>query len=69
MELHYWYEKRVCAKKRKGVSIIKEREGRDVQVYIGTIKKRVHKTFKVASNNINVFYEKEEWKEAYGTKL
>ena len=33
---------KVCAEKRKGVSIVKRRERRDAQVYRRMIKERVH---------------------------
>ena len=33
MEPHNKDERRICAKKGKGVSIVKRKEGRDMQVY------------------------------------
>ena len=33
MELHYRYERRICAKKREGVSIVKRRKGGSLWVY------------------------------------
>ena len=42
MESCYWYEESVCAKKGKGVFIIKRGERGDVQVHSGTIEERVY---------------------------
>ena len=42
IRLCYWYEESVCAKKEKGVFIVKEGKRRDAWVYIRTIEKRVY---------------------------
>jgi len=52
---------RVCAKKRKSVSIVKGRKREGVQVHTRIIEERVHQTLKVASNNTSVFHRKEGW--------
>jgi len=35
-------KRRVCAKKEKGVSIVKGREGKDIQVHQRKIKKKIY---------------------------
>ena len=54
-------ERRICAKKEEGVSVVEGRDKRDMWVHQRTIKKRVYQTPKVTSNSICVFYKKEGW--------
>ena len=42
MESYYWYKERVCTKEGEGISIVKEEERKDVQVYFWTIEERVY---------------------------
>ena len=46
-------------KEGEGVSVIKRREERNIQVHIRTIEKRVHQTLEVISNSTSVFCRKE----------
>jgi len=42
MELCNWDQERICTKKGESVSVVEEREERDMWVYSRTIKKRVY---------------------------
>ena len=37
-----WYEGEICTKKRKSVSVVKRREGRDVWAHFRTIEEKVY---------------------------
>jgi len=60
VESHNRSERKICAKKGEGVSVVKRKE-RGVWVYQQTIEKRVYQTFKVILNSTGVFCRKEEW--------
>ena len=55
--------------RKEKVYLLSREKKRSMQVYIGTIKERVHQTFKVTSNSTSVLCRKEEWKETYGIRL
>jgi len=42
MELCNWDQERICTKKGESVSVVEEREERDMWVYSRAIKKRVY---------------------------
>ena len=46
----------VCAKKGKGVFIVKRREKRDIGICEGPTKKRVYPTFQVTPNFASTFH-------------
>ena len=52
-------KRRVCAKKREGISVIKERKRRSVQVHWRIFEKEIYQTLKIASNSTSVFYKEE----------
>ena len=53
------HEDRICAEGGKGISFVKRREKRGVQVYIWTIEKKVYQTIEIASNGTGVFCRQE----------
>ena len=55
------YEGEICAKERKGVSVVKRRERGGVRVHSRIIEERVHQTLKVISNGTSVFCREEGW--------
>ena len=69
MGLYDRYKGGVYAEEKKGISIVEEREGRDIQVHIWTTKERVHQTLKIASNGTSVLCGKEGWEEEDGLGL
>ena len=48
-------KKEVYTKEEKGISVVKEREGRGAQVYGRTIEEMIYQTLKVTSNGTCVF--------------
>ena len=65
----YQYKGGLYAKEREGVSIVKERKGRDVQVYFGTTEKKVYQILKVVSNGTSVLCRKEGQEETNSSEL
>ena len=53
------YKRRVCAEEGKGLSFVKRREERGMQVYRETVEKEVYQTLEVTSNSTSVFCRKE----------
>jgi len=62
-------EERICAKKRKGVPIVKRRERGSMRVHIRIIEEGVYQTLKVVSNGTSVLCEKEGWNKENSTGL
>jgi len=53
------YKGRVCTEEGKGLSFVKRREERGMQVYRETVEKEVYQTLEVTSNGTSVFCRKE----------
>jgi len=53
----------------EGISIVKIRERRGIQVHIETTKKGIYQTLEATSNNTSIFCKKEGWEEKNGTRL
>jgi len=62
-------ERRICAKKREGVSIVKGRKGGDKGVHKGTVEEGLYLTIEITIDSASILCGKEEWKKANGTKL
>ena len=69
LEPCHQHKRRVCAKKKKGIPIVKGREGESMGIYIGTIEERVHLTLEVTLNNTSILCRKEEWEKEDGIGL
>ena len=61
MESYDWDKERVCIKKGESISVIKEREGRDIWIHWRTIEERVYQTLKDVPNGTSIFCRKEGW--------
>ena len=66
---HDRYERGVCTKKKKGISIVEGKERRGTQVHQQTIEERVYQILKIASNGTSILCRKEGWEEVDGTEL
>ena len=52
-------KERICAKEGEGISAVKGRERRSMQVHIRTTEERVYQTLKFISNSTDIFHRKE----------
>ena len=59
MESCYRHKRRFCAKKEKGVSIVKREKRRGTQNYKEAVKERLHQTLKVISDSTGILCRKE----------
>jgi len=59
----------VCAKKGKGIFIIKGRERGSTDICRGSIKKRVHPTFQITPNITSTLCGKKGWNVEGSTRL
>ena len=62
-------ERRVYAKKRKGLPTIEKRKRRYKGIYLGAVEEGIYLAVKVTTNGTSVLCRKEEWKETDGTGL
>ena len=53
----------------EGISIVKIRERRGIQVHIGTTEKGIYQTLEATSNNTSIFCKKEGWEEKNGIRI
>ena len=62
-------ERRVYAKKGKGLPTVKGRKRGSKRIYSGTVKEGVHLAVKVTTNGASILYMKEGQKETDGAEL
>ena len=62
-------ERRVYAKKGKGLPTVERRKRGDKRIYLGTVKEGVHLAVKVTTNGTGVLCMKEGQKETDSTEL
>ena len=62
-------KRKVRAKKREGILIVKGGKGRSTGIHRGSVEKRIHPTFQVTSNITGTLCGKKEWHAKNGTGL
>jgi len=62
-------ERRICAKKGKGVPIVKRGKRGSKGVYKGVAEEEVYPTVQITTDGASIFCREEGWKEAYGARL
>ena len=62
-------ERGVCAKKGKGVSVVKGEERRGERICKGTVAEGLHSAVEVTTNGTSIFCGKEGWEEEDGVRL
>jgi len=65
----YKSQKRICAKERQNLSVVKSRERRSIGVCEGSIEKEIYQAIKITTDVTSVFCAKERWEEENGTGL
>ena len=66
IRLCYRSQRRFCSEKGKNISVIKNRERRDLEVFEGL---EVYLTIEITTGITSVLCAKEEWKEEDGARL
>ena len=69
IRLCYRSQRRFCSGNGKNISVIKNRERRDLGVFEGLVKKEVYLTIEITTGITSVLCAKEEWKEENGARL
>ena len=59
----------VCAKKGKGVSVVKGGERRGERIRKETVAERLHLAVEVTTNSTSIFCREEGWEEEDGARL
>ena len=62
-------KRKVCTKKREGVSVVEGRKRRGERVHKGAVAKEIHSAVKVTTNGASILCREERWKKVDGTGL
>ena len=62
-------ERRVCAKKGKGVFAVERGKREGTSIHGGSTAKRIYLAIKITTDLTSLFCSKEEWKKENGTRL
>ena len=69
LELCHRVERRIHAKKGKGVLMVERRKERSTSICGGSVEKRIRPTFQVTLNVTSTFHSKERWYTENGVGL
>jgi len=69
MTLCYRSQRRFCSEKGGNISVIKNRERRDLSVFEELVKEEVYLTIEITTGITHILCAKEGWKEENGTRL
>jgi len=69
MRLYNRFQKRICAKERKSISLVQRRKGRSKRVYLGADEEGIYKTIKITTDGTSILCGEEIWEEEDGAGL